>query len=60
MNNTTIQLERLVDRYLAGGPNFWDFYREFMEIYIDAELTDDEQSKWDEIYELLCCQGQIH
>ncbi len=44
-------LERVVDEYLAGGQGFWDFHNAFMDLWVDAELTDEEVDRWEQAYE---------
>lgn len=44
-------LERIVDEYLAGGQGFGDFHHAFMDLWDDAELTDEEADRWEQAYE---------
>jgi len=46
-------LERVVDEYLAGGQGFWDFHNAFVDLWVDAELTDDEVDRWEKAYEVV-------
>ena len=46
-------LEQVVDEYLAGGRAFWDFYHRFMDLWVDADLADEELDRWEEAYEVV-------
>ena len=51
MKPSADNLEHIVDDYLAGTVSFWDFWGAFMNIWGDAELSDDELDHWDQVYE---------
>ena len=51
MKPSADNLERIVDDYLAGTLSLWDFWGAFMNIWGDAELSDEELDRWDQVYE---------
>ena len=50
-------LKRVVDKYLAGGQSFWDFHAEFMEVYLEAERVDVDETLWGDVYDLVYMGG---
>ena len=57
MRTTVGDLEQAVDTYLTGGQEFWDFYRAFMKLWLDAEVVGEQAALWDEIYEVVYMAG---
>jgi hypothetical protein len=50
-------LERVVDKYLAGGQEFWEFHHAFMDLWVAAELAVEDADHWDKTYELVYMAG---
>jgi hypothetical protein len=51
MSSATVQLDALIDQYLAGDQDSQEFWRLFMYTYADANLSAQEEAAYEDAYE---------
>jgi hypothetical protein len=53
MPGVTDALDRLIDRFIAGELPFMQFWRQFMDLYHDAGLTQAELKRYEPAYDVV-------